>query len=186
MTVVLPLRRRKETVELQCVKSACTNVLLLRNHREHFNELHRMFPSNSTMVYVADSWPCSALPLPASALDELLNVMQRPQSVEDAAELIWNEALVCCCFLMDSLLMLPFFFVCLQLASSGTMPCPSSTSSTSCLFHCLRSPPAQQCWVSSIVQPSVNFMRLMALASATAWKLSQKVDLPCCSFFFFF
>lgn len=69
--VSLLLRRRpgEETVKLECVKSACINVLALHNHREHFNELHRMFPSNSTMVYVADSRPRSALPLPASALD---------------------------------------------------------------------------------------------------------------------
>lgn len=69
VSLLLGRRTREETVELECVKSACINVLALHKHQEHFNELHCMFPSNSTMVYVTDSRPCCALPLPASALD---------------------------------------------------------------------------------------------------------------------
>lgn len=66
---------------------------------------------------------------------------------------------ICCCLLCSKggfAVQSVFLFFPLQLACSGTMPCPSSTSSISCLFHSSRSPQAQQCRVRSTEQLSLK------------------------------
>lgn len=69
-----------------------------------------------------------------------------------------KELLSQCCLyvlLLSLIMMEPFltlffvFFLSLQLACSGTMPCPSSTSSISCSSRSSRSPRAQRCRVRS-------------------------------------